>query len=53
MHPVPELNNEIQSLQEHKTSSPFLLGKNAERELLCKHKQNGFKTFCEEASIGA
>lgn len=46
MQPIPELNNEIQSLLEHKTSSSFLLSKNAEKELPCKHKQNGFEAFC-------
>lgn len=44
MQPIPELNNEIQCLQEHKNS--FLLSKNTEKELPCKHKQNGFKSFC-------
>lgn len=46
MQPIPELNNEIHSLQEHKTCSSFLLSKNAEEELPCKHKQNDSKAFC-------
>lgn len=44
MQPIPELN-EIHSLQEHKTCSSFLLSKNAEEELPCKHKQNDSKAF--------